>query len=361
MYWKNAWKMPTVAAGDKHAAADHRDDDLREAPDEADRRAGCVGEEVRATARVGELLREVVDLGRALPLAVEGTDDDAPAISLLDGTRQVAHPLLALRGELEVAPCGELGHQHREHGETDEHGSEQRAVHVHHHDGAGHAADRREQAQQAGLQDLRHLVEVVGGAAHDLTRAVRIEEGERQTVHLLRELVAQRQVEALGETGHREALQRVERRREHPYAQVDGDGATAGLPSDDEGLALGERTLDARPEHVDDVRRERRRRDGERGVERDGDDDEHEPPVLVARLAPQARDGAPDVARHFGLLGARRTRSGSAPRLHRLLHDALLLGLGLGHACGPLDLLRHATRLPSSATPRWRGRPRSSP
>lgn len=49
--------------GDQHAAADHRDGHLRQAADEANRGAGRVGEEVRATARIGKLLGELVNLG----------------------------------------------------------------------------------------------------------------------------------------------------------------------------------------------------------------------------------------------------------------------------------------------------------
>ena len=221
---------------------------------------------------------------------------------------------------------------------------------------------------------------------------MRIKVGERQAAELLRDAVAQAQVESLGDTRHQKALQRIERTGGGPDHKVDEDGLAAVLPSNAEGGVVGKRRLYALPQLVDDKSAVRRRGGVKNNVEHDTREHDIEAPMIAGGLAPQTAHRRPGVAgrlilvivvhiSHALRLGAGTLVLGALVFLVERLAAGLALGRSLGggvqlghgrlldcpcnsgviNAALLLKLLGHATHLPSSATPRWRGTPRRSP
>ena len=119
---------------------------------------------------------------------------------------------------------------------------------------SGDGAHRGEQAEQAGLQHLRHLVQVVGGAAYHLAGLMAIEERQRQAVEFMGDAVAQLQVELFRKARHGEALQAIKTAGSRPNTQVDNDIAPSVIPRDGKVATPGKRLADAVPQHVDHAR-----------------------------------------------------------------------------------------------------------
>ena len=331
--------------------------------------------------------------GRALTLAVKRANHQTARVAFLDRTRNLGHPLLALAGHVMCARRDHFGHQQRQRRKEQKDQRERHAKHEHHAHGAHHGADRHQQLQQSALHAFGHLVQVVGRAADDLAGTMRVKIGERQTVELLSDAVTQTQVEAFGHARHQKALERIERGGGRPDHKVDEDGPAAVLPGDTEGGVVGKRQLHVSPQLIDDASAVRRRRGVKDGVEHDAREHEVETPVIAGGLAPQTAHRRPGVTGFLVLvlvahiahalclstgalvLGAfvflverlaaslafgcslggivqtgRDRRLLSRPCCHDAINDALIL-----------ELLGHATHLPSSAIPRWRGTPRRSP
>ncbi len=231
------------------------------------------------------------------------------------------------------------------------------------YDGA-HGAHELEQAR---LQHLGHLVQVVGGPAHHLAGLMRVVELERQAIELLGDARAQRQVELLGEARHDKALHRVQRAGGRPDAEVYGELAAAGVPSDREHAPLGERDLDIGPQHVDHVRTVGGGRHVETRVDQDRGHHHAETPALAAGGAPQAAHRAPGVSRDLELFLGRARAIGhglgvldgalATLALYAGVLGEQLVGSVVALLLGP----RHATHLPSSGCLRSRDTPRSSP
>ena len=197
--------------GNQHTAAHQRDHDLRQTADKAHRRADGVNHKVGLGTHARQLARGFVHLGRTLAFAVERANHQTARVTLLNRARNLGDPFLALTGYVMRAVRDHLGHQQRYRRKTQKDQREPNAIDEHHDDGARHGADRHQQLQQSALHALGHLVQVVGRAADYLTGAMRIKVSERQTAELLRDAVAQAQIEALSNTRHQKTLQCIER------------------------------------------------------------------------------------------------------------------------------------------------------
>ena len=370
--------------GNQHAAAHQRDHDLRQTADKAHRGADGVNHKVGLGAHARQLLRSLVYLGRALALAVKRTDHQTARVALLDRARNLGHPLLALARHIMRAARHDLRHQQRKRRKEQKDERERHAKHEHHAHGAHHGTDRHQKLQQAALHALGHLVQVVGRTADDLAGTMRVKVGKRQTVELLCDAVAQAQVEALGNARHQKALECVERGGGGPDHKVDKDGPAAVLPGNAEGGVVGKRQLHVPPQLIDHAGAVSRRRGVKDGIEHDTREHDIEAPMVAGGLAPQAAHRRPGVAGRLVLvlvvnvahalrLGAGALVLGAliflveclaaSLALRRLLGVFLQVGRGarlLDCLCSRgvigdaplLELLGHATHLPSSAIPR---------
>ena len=267
----------------EHAAREHAADDLRQPHEEADGRRDGIREEVCVGAHLRKLLRVLAHSRERLLLATERLDDGAAAVRLLHPAREAAEHVLT--------PCrhGERprGHDLREDGrqcrEHQEHAGEKEA-HARHEDEGAHEGDcGNDDLQQAALQDLGHLVQVVRGAADGVARLVRVEVAKRQALDLARYLLAQLQVQPLREARHDQGLHAVERPRKHPDAQVDQNVHAAVLHGDAKRLPVCERLLDARPQVVDKACCVHGRHEVGRDVQHRRDGCDHKAPANAGR------------------------------------------------------------------------------
>ena len=382
--------------GDQHAAAHERNHDLRQATNKANRGSDGVDHKVGLGAHAGQLARGLVHLGRALVLAIECANHQTARIAFLDRARDFGHPLLTLARHIMRTARNHLGHQQRYRRKTQKDQREPNAIDEHHDDGTRHGTDRYQQLQQSALHTLGHLVQVVGRAADHLTGAMCIKVGERQAAELLRDAVAQAQVESLGHTRHQKALQRIERPGSRPDQEVDKDGLAALVPGDAEGGSAGKRHLYMAPQLVDNMSAICRRGGVKDDVEHDARKHDVEAPMVAGSLAPQAAHRRPGIAGFLVLIlvvhiahalcfRAGTLVLGTLVFLVQRLAASLTLGRGLGNViqlgrrgslldrfgrvrsggidsvAALLELLGHATHLPSSAIPRWRGIPHRFP
>ena len=151
------------------------------------------------------------------------------------------------------------------------------------------------------LQDLGHLVEVIGCTADGVTRLVRVVVRKRQTRGLISYGATQREVEALGEAAHHEGLDAVEHPRRGPDSQVEQDFAPAVGEVHDKGAALLEGLLDVDPQKVDETGAEGGRRQAERHVQHGAHGGDNHAPALAGRGLPQAARAGEAVGRDLGL------------------------------------------------------------
>ena len=370
--------------GNQHAAAHKRNNDLRQTADKAHRGADGIDHKVGLGAHARQLARGLVHLGRALVLAVECANHQTARIAFLDRARNLGHPLLALARHIVRAARNDLRHQQRQRHKEQKDERERHAKHEHHDHSAHHGTDRHQKLQQAALHALGHLVQVVGRTADDLTGTMRVKEGKRQTVELLRDAVAQAQIETLSDARHQKALERVERGSGRPNHKVDEDGPAAVLPGDVEGGIVGKRHLNVAPQLIDHAGAVSRRRGVKDDIEHDAREHDIEAPMVAGGLAPQAAHRRPGVAGRLVLvlvvnvahalrLGAGALVLGAliflveclaaSLALRRCLGGFVQVGRGarlLDYLCNRgaigdallLELLGHATHLPSSAIPR---------
>ena len=221
---------------------------------------------------------------------------------------------------------------------------------------------------------------------------MRVKVGKRQTVELLSYTVTQTQVEAFGHARHQKALERVERGGGRPDHKVDEDGPAAVLPGDAEGSVVGKRQLYVSPQLIDDAGAICRRGGVKDDIEHNAREHDIEAPMVAGSLTPQAAHRRPGIPRRLVLvfvvhvahtlcLGAGALVLGTFVFLvERLAASLALRRLGgfvqVGRDARLLDclynrsaiddallleLLGHATHLPSSAIPRLRGTPRRFP
>ena len=290
-----------------------------------------------------------------------------------------------------------FGHQQRYRRKTQKDQRERHAEHKHHAHSAHYRTNRHQQLQQSALHALGHLVQVVGRAADDLAGTMRVKIGEWQTIELLSDAVTQTQVEAFGHARHQKALERVERGSGRPNHKVDENGPAAVLPGDVEGGVVGKRHLNVAPHLIDHAGAICRRGGVKNGIEHNAREHDIEAPMVAGSLAPQAAHRRPGIPRRLVLVAivhvAHAFRLGSSALILRALiflvqrlASSLARGCGLGGfiqlgrygrlidrfiggvRSGGIDktallpeLLGHATHLPSSAIPRWRGTPRRFP
>ena len=324
-------------ADDEHLAREHRDRDLAQAHDEADGRSHGVREEVRRGRRGSKALCRLLDLDGTRLVAAERLDDGAPAVGLLDASRERAERCLPGGGHLDRAAGEQLRHHECHRRERQEDAGEAHVHREHDEHGTRHGHDAREQLQHAALQDLGELVEVVRGTADGVAGLVRVEVGQRQARDLRRDLLAQAQVQALGKARHDDVVERVEHPRGRPDAKKRQHAKAAVLERERERLAGREARLDLVPQHVDDAGAEAYR--GKRGhhVEHGGHGARHDAPAKAGHGLPQAAHGRKRVLGHLELLLG----------LGRLVLELLVV---VSHGCPP--------SLPG--TGRWRGTSRTS-
>ena len=380
--------------GNQHAAAHKRNNDLRQTADKAHCGADSIDHKVGLGAHTSQFLRSLVHLSGALTFAVKRADHQTARIAFLDRTRNLGHPLLALARHIVCAARDDLRHQQRQCRKEQKDERKLHAEHEHHAHSTNNRADRHEQLQQSALHALGHLVQVVGRAADDLAGTMRVKIGERQTVELLRDAVAQAQIEAFGHARHQKALERVERSGGRPNQKVDEDSPAAVLPGDAEGGVVDKRYLNVAPQLIDHAGAICRRGSVKDDIEHNAREHDIEAPMVADSLTPQAAHSRPGIPRRLVLvfvvhvahtlcLGAGALVLGTFVFLVERLAASLALGCSLGgviqlgrrgsrfldqsrgsgviNAALLLELLGHATHLPSSAIPRWRGTPRRFP
>ena len=327
-------------------------------------------------------------------LAVKRANHQTARIALLDRARDLGYPLLALTRHIMRTARNHLGHQKRYRRKAQKDQRELDAIDKHHDDGTRHGTDRYQQLQQSALHTLGHLVQVIGRAADHFAGAMRVKVGERQATELLRDAVAQTQVESLGDARHQKTLQRIERSGGCPDQKVDKDGLTALIPGDAEGRSAGKRHLYMAPQLVDNMSAICRRGGVKDDVEHNAREYNIEAPMVAGGLAPQAAHRRPGIpgrlvlffvvhVAHTLCLGTGALVLGTLVFLVQRLATSLALGRGPGggillgrrgsrfldqprgsvviNAALLLELLGHATHLPSFAIPRWRGTPRRFP
>ena len=221
---------------------------------------------------------------------------------------------------------------------------------------------------------------------------MRVKIGERQTVELLRDAVAQAQIETLSDARHQKALERIERGSGSPDHKVDENGLAAVLPGDAESGVVGKRHLNVAPQLIDHAGAICRRGGVKDDIEHNAREHDIEAPMVAGSLTPQAAHRRPGIPRrlilvfvvhvaHTLCLGAGALVLGTFVFLvERLAASLALRRLGgfvqVGRDARLLDclynrsaiddallleLLGHATHLPSSAIPRLRGTPRRFP
>ena len=164
-------------------------------------------------------------------LAVEALDDETTGVGLLHRRGELANVALALGRELERPLRHALGDEGRHEGEHEEYRGEQHAVAQHHVERADDRTHRAHELEQAGLQHLRHLVQVVRGTAHHLAGLMAVVELQRQATELVGHTAAQREIQFLGETRHDKALHGVQCAGARPNAEIDSELATTGPPN----------------------------------------------------------------------------------------------------------------------------------
>ena len=330
-------------------------------------------------------------------LAVECANHQTARIAFLDRARDFGYPLLTLARHIMRTARNHLGYQQRYRRKAQKDQRELDAIDEHHDDGTRHGTDRYQQLQQSALHTLGHLVQVVGRTADHFTGAMRVKVGERQAAELLRDAVAQTQVESLGDARHQKTLQRIERSGGCPDQKVDKDGLTALIPGDAEGRSAGKRHLYMAPQLVDNMSAICRRGGVKDDVEHNAREYNIEAPMVAGGLAPQAAHRRPGIpgrlvlffvvhVAHTLCLGTGALVLGTLVFLVQRLATSLALGRGPGggiqlgrrgrlldrflgrvhndgidSVAALLELLGHATHLPSSAIPRWRGTPRRFP
>ena len=141
-------------AGDEHLTGEHRDRDLAQPHDEANRRPYGVRKEVRGGRGVRKALRGRKHLACARLVTAERLDDGTAAVGLLDTPRERAERRLPGRCRLKRARGEHLGHGKRDRRERQEDACEAHVHREHDEHGPHHRHDAREQLQHAALQDL---------------------------------------------------------------------------------------------------------------------------------------------------------------------------------------------------------------
>ena len=225
-------------------------------------------------------------LGRTLTFAVKRANHQTARVAFLDRARDLGYPLLALTRHIMRTARNRLGHQKRYRRKAQKDQREPNAIDEQHDYGARHGTDRHQQLQQSALHGLGHLVQVVGRAADHLTGAMRVKVGERQAAELLRDAVAQAQVESLGHTRHQKILQRIERSGGRPDHKVDENGPAAVLPGDVEGGVVGKRHLNVAPQLIDYAGAICRRSGVKDDIEHNAREHDIEAPVVAGGFAP---------------------------------------------------------------------------
>ena len=289
-------------AGEQHLAGDDGHGDLAQAQHEADDGAHGVGEEIGLGARGREFLGGGQHLGGARLVAAEGLDDGAAGVGLLHLAGELAQGGLPGRGHAQGAGGEELGDEQGHHAEADEDHRERHADGEHHRHRADHGERRDEDLQKAALEHLGDLVEVVGGAADGVAGLVVVEVGQRQALELGGKLLAQLEVELLGEARHDEVVGGVEGPGKRPDAEEDKHLRAAVLEREDEVCARGVHLLDVGPQQIDQVGAVAHGRQRAHHVEDRREGHEHEPPALAGHGLPQAAHGAEGVVGDLELL-----------------------------------------------------------
>ena len=228
---------------------DHGDDDVVEVPDEHHRRHDDAADELGPEARV---VQRVVALGEepvGLLLAPEHLDELVAGVGLLDHPVHLAGALPLLDEVLLAALADHRGH---DHGDRDRHEGEecqQRRDPDHHRDHRDDGEQRGEQLAQRLLQALRHVVDVVGDPAEQLTARLAVEVRQRQPVELVLDVAAQPVDGAVDRDGEHPALDPLQQRGH----EVEAEHEEQDLAQRREVDALAGHDVVHRGEHVGEV------------------------------------------------------------------------------------------------------------
>lgn len=232
----------------------------------------AVHEEVRHTLLLRQAADDEADLARAGGLAVVGLDDLAAGVVLGDQAGEARRGGLPLGGPFQVGPRHAVGDEDAQRHEEAEERGQRGAVPRHEGQGADHAAEGGEEAQEAVLERLRDAVQVVRHAAQHLAGLVGVEVGQGQAPDLLRDAPPQVEAERLRDGGHEQDADPVEGRVQRVGPGDPGKQAPQRVPREGEG-ALG---AELGEQGVDEPGAEVGRVDGGGAEAEDGDADERE-------------------------------------------------------------------------------------
>jgi len=206
-------------AGGDFEAAEHRDCHVRQGPDELHDRVHRVGQELRFLCGGGELFVAFVEFSADLCASAEDGGDVMAGEGFLDVAVQIASGfplgdelLLRARSHQPDDGAGQRDREQSDEGELPGDGD-------HHDDNAHHGQQRVEQRREGLLECLLDVVDVVGGAAHDIAALPGVEVGQREAVDLRFDAFAQVEHGAHGQPIEDRALGPHEQRRE----QVEGE------------------------------------------------------------------------------------------------------------------------------------------
>ena len=200
---KNAHAYP---AAQQHCAAEHGEQHLTHAVDEADGGVDRIDHEVRLAGCLRQLFRCAVQRGGRRILAAECLDDGAPGVVLLHHCRHRADTCLPPFGGAERHIRYLLRGKDRDRRKGEEHERQPHIEIEHHGDRADDHPGGGKQLQNAGLHRFGRLVEVVGHMREDRARLVFVKEGKRQAVQFVGDGAAQAVADVLGKACHEKAL-----------------------------------------------------------------------------------------------------------------------------------------------------------
>ena len=268
----------------------------------------CVG--VRVGRDLAELV--VVDLEARLCLVLVGKDLDdlLPLHHLLDvavDRRELKLLLFEVAAALfrDAAHDVEHGHAHADHDEHDRDG--QGRHHPEHEDQRG---DRDQHLRDRMVQQLVDRLGIVGVIAHQLAVRTSVEERDRERLHLLEHLLAQRAHDARGAGEHQPVQQEV---------GENGDRVQDRHADEQRGILCHVRA-DPGFEHLDELLRHQHRVVGRGGIRKDRDDRNDQDPGAVFEIAEQANER---FQRLFGALSAHLAVEGASSRRHYAFASSL--------------------------------------
>ena len=157
---------------------------------------------IRVACRRSQLLVDALEVVNGLLLVTERLHHLLTRHHLLDEAVHAGQRLL-LRAEVAARPlakpCGGYRHQH---GDEDAHTRQRNAQHHHRRERHDNRNQRVEHLRHARRDHLSQRVHIVRIGRHQLAMRVGVEVAQRQTLHALKELLAQPQLRALRHVDH---------------------------------------------------------------------------------------------------------------------------------------------------------------